>query len=58
MESSSKNIKYIDVCDNYKSKLEECETKKIQDYSCELVKKLMTNCLEFQKSKNNVRTTP
>jgi hypothetical protein len=56
MEPSNKNTKYVDVCNNYKSKLEECESKKIQDYSCELVKKLMANCLEFQKGKNNVRT--
>lgn len=51
MKNLDKNTKYIDICNHYVKNLKECEVKNLHNPSCELLRKLLSNCLEFQKNK-------
>ena len=52
----SKKNKYTNICDAYIKSLEDCERKnkilssdKYNDFHCQLVRQLFSDCIEFNK---------
>ena len=52
----SKKNKYTNICDAYIKSLEDCERKnkilssdKYNDFHCQLVRQLFSDCIEFDK---------
>jgi hypothetical protein len=61
LKNNKPSDKYTNICDHYKYMMDDsCNKEKISNTSltdieyCKVLEQLYTNCLKFQKSKNNI----